>query len=66
MKPDFATMTRKDLKAYVLSHRNDQDAIHYLMSHRSSDQDTTWYEFDLSPHEIQAVLEKKIKPEKDG
>jgi hypothetical protein len=27
-KPDFKTMTRKDLHAYVLSHREDEEAFY--------------------------------------
>lgn len=30
-KPDFSKMTRQELKAYVLSHREDDDAIEALI-----------------------------------
>lgn len=30
MKPDFESMSRDDLRAYVLEHRNDVDAIRIL------------------------------------
>ena len=28
VKPDFATMTATELRAYVLEHRNDEEALH--------------------------------------
>jgi hypothetical protein len=28
VKPDFATMTAIELRAYVLEHRNDEEALH--------------------------------------
>lgn len=31
MKPDFQAMTRKDLIAYILEHRDDKQAFHVLM-----------------------------------
>jgi hypothetical protein len=30
MKPDFETMSKTELKAYVLEHRDDLEAIRYL------------------------------------
>lgn len=29
-KPDFQSMTLEELRAYVLSHRTDEDAIHEI------------------------------------
>lgn len=31
MQPDFNVMTSKELRAYLLQHRNDKDAIHARM-----------------------------------
>lgn len=31
MKPDFQSMSIKELKAYLLEHRNDTEAFHALM-----------------------------------
>ncbi|BAY79910.1 hypothetical protein NIES25_63980 (plasmid) [Nostoc linckia NIES-25] len=28
VKPDFATMTTSELRAYVLEHRDDEEALH--------------------------------------
>jgi hypothetical protein len=30
-KPDFATMTTIDLRAYLLQHRDDEEALHALI-----------------------------------
>ena len=30
-KPDFAIMTTLDLRAYVLQHRDDEEALHFLI-----------------------------------
>lgn len=30
-KPDFSTMTRQDLRTYVLTHREDDEAIEALI-----------------------------------
>jgi hypothetical protein len=30
-KPDFATMTTIDLRAYLLQHRDDEEALHILI-----------------------------------
>jgi hypothetical protein len=35
MKPDFSRMTREDLRAYVLAHRDDDDAIEALIKRRN-------------------------------
>lgn len=35
MKPDFEKMPRAELKAYVLAHREDAEALRVLMSRRN-------------------------------
>jgi len=37
MKPNFESITTFELKAYVLSHRDDLDAIDALVNRRSPD-----------------------------
>lgn len=63
MKPNFEKMTRKELKAYVLAHRDDQEAIDLLMSRRSPDSEAVWYDASLSQAQIKEILQKKIKGE---
>ncbi|MEA5534033.1 hypothetical protein VB691_08435 [Crocosphaera sp. XPORK-15E] len=36
-------MSKTDLKAYVLTHRDDMEAIRHLFSRRQSDEDTKHY-----------------------
>jgi len=43
MKPNFETMPRKELIAYVLAHRDDAEAFETLISRRSPDETATWY-----------------------
>lgn len=43
MRPDFQTMSKADLKAYVLEHRNDLEAIRYLFSRRTPGQEGRRY-----------------------
>ena len=44
MKPNFDEMSKAELKAYVLSHRGDDEAIRVLFSRRNPpDSEATWY-----------------------
>ncbi|MEG4801913.1 hypothetical protein QUB63_33765 [Microcoleus sp. ARI1-B5] len=44
MKPNFEEMSRAELKAYVLSHRDDDEAIRFFFSRRNPpDSQATWY-----------------------
>ena len=44
MKPNFDQMSKAELKAYVLSHRDDDEAIRALFSRRNPpDSEATWY-----------------------
>ncbi|MBW4511913.1 MAG: hypothetical protein KME64_36245 [Scytonematopsis contorta HA4267-MV1] len=44
MKPNFEQMSTLELKAYVLTHRNDEEAIRVLFSRRyPPDEEATWY-----------------------
>jgi hypothetical protein len=61
MKPNFETMTRQELKVYVLTHRDDKEAIDLLMSRRSPDSEAFWYDASTSPAETKEILRKKIQ-----
>ncbi len=37
VKPDFATMTSQQLRAYVLEHRSDEAALHAYLDRRRSE-----------------------------
>ncbi|MHC5676280.1 DUF6887 family protein [Nostoc sp.] len=43
MKPNFAQMSTKELRAYVFAHREDLEALDILVSRRTPDSEATWY-----------------------
>ncbi|MFE1746507.1 DUF6887 family protein [Coleofasciculus sp. H7-2] len=44
MKPNFEEMSKAELKAYVLAHRDDDEALRVLFSRRNPpDSEATWY-----------------------
>lgn len=43
MKPNFEKMSKAELKAYVLAHRDDDEAIRALFSRRTPDSEATIY-----------------------
>ncbi|MGA9378750.1 MAG: hypothetical protein WBV73_08275 [Phormidium sp.] len=43
MKPNFEKMSKAELKAYILAHRDDDEAIHALFSRRTPDSEATIY-----------------------
>ncbi|BAU10571.1 hypothetical protein LEP3755_10550 [Leptolyngbya sp. NIES-3755] len=58
MKPDFSQMSRKELKDYVLSHRDDLDALHALYERRSPDSEAKWYKPPTTLEEIEQQFEE--------
>lgn len=60
-KTDFSKMTRKELRLYVLAHREDDEAIEALID-RGSSHSTTYpcprTEEDLT--EMQEILKRKL------
>ncbi|MFB2881351.1 DUF6887 family protein [Floridanema aerugineum] len=43
MKPNFKEMSTKDLRAYLLAHRDDLEALDTLVSRRTPDSEATIY-----------------------
>ncbi|KAM3100264.1 DUF6887 family protein [Phormidesmis sp. 146-35] len=68
MKPDFASMSRKELKAYILSHRDDLDAIDALYERRTPDSEAVWFEPPKTMEEAEQQFEvfKKMVEEREG
>jgi len=70
-KPDFRTMSRKDLQAYVLAHRDDQEAFHTYVDRLHTE--VTWIEMpalqsveDLENYpEFIEHLRKSARPQND-
>jgi hypothetical protein len=63
MNPDFKQMPRTELIAYVLAHREDQEAFEILLSRRSPDAEATWYDFPATAEgdrQMEAVFRQRI------
>jgi hypothetical protein len=43
MKPNYSTMSWAELKAHVLQHRDDIDALDAMYDRRSPDSQATWF-----------------------
>jgi hypothetical protein len=54
-KPDFSQMTRPELRAYILAHREDDDAIAALINRSNPDSPT--YPFPQTNEDLQAMAE---------
>ncbi len=52
MKQKFEEMSRKELIAYVLEHREDIDAVENLFSRRIPDSEATWYPAPCTPEGV--------------
>ncbi|MGF1522297.1 MAG: hypothetical protein ACFBSF_08270 [Leptolyngbyaceae cyanobacterium] len=64
-KPDFNKMTRQELRAYVLAHREDDEAIETLIRRRNPNNPT--YPFpqtDEDLKEMEIILKKKLSDRK--
>jgi hypothetical protein len=46
MKPNFQTMTKSELKQYLLQHRNDDEAFHALMDKVNAEPNPVWYSIE--------------------
>lgn len=60
-KPDFSKMTRQELRAYILAHRNDDDAIEALI--KRGNPDSPIYPFPRSDEdfrEMEEILKRKL------
>lgn len=64
VKPNFATMTSQELRAYILDHRDDEAALHaYLDRRHSENPNSQMYTADDDVGEaIAAYLRKKQLP----
>jgi N-acyl-D-aspartate/D-glutamate deacylase len=61
MKPNFSQMTHQDLRAYVLDHRDDDDAIEALIKRRNPN--SPKYRFpktDEDLTEMEKILKEKL------
>jgi hypothetical protein len=61
MKPDFSRMTRQELRAYVLTHREDDEAIEALIKMGNPNSPT--YPFPQTEEDLQEmeqILKRKL------
>jgi hypothetical protein len=57
MKTKFETMTKAELRAYVLAHKDDEEALRVLMSRRSGIK----YDFGESKEQVKDLIQQKIE-----
>lgn len=60
-KPDFSKMTRQDLRAYILAHREDDEAIEALI--KRGNPNSPKYRFpqtDEDLREMEEILRRKL------
>lgn len=61
MTIDFQRMSKEELKAYVLAHKEDTEAFYALADRLNTDnQDVPWYPCPNTPEAI-AIMEKAIE-----
>ena len=61
MKPDFSSMTLQELRAYVLTHREDDEAIEALI--KRGNPNSPKYPFPQTDEDLQKmaeILQKKL------
>jgi len=61
IKPDFNQMTRKELKKYVLSHPNDDEAIRELFIKRRSPNAKIYpFPYEMSEEEVAKIFNNNL------
>jgi hypothetical protein len=58
MKPDFNVMTKAELRSYVLSHREAQDAFQALADRLYTNPPPQWHQ----PQETQKIIDVLLSP----
>ena len=51
----FDTMTKAELRAYVLAHRDDEEAFQALLSRRTPDETAMWYPAPLNEKGVEVM-----------
>ncbi len=57
-KPNFAAMSKSELKAYLLKNRNDTEAFHALMDKITSEPNQTFYTVEEAG-KLQEIIEDR-------
>lgn len=69
MKPNFAELTKADLRAYLVAHPNDQEAFHVFVDRFTADASPETYAMPQSKAEIEEVakmIQQKVEELKTG
>jgi hypothetical protein len=51
MKPNYSAMSWTELRAYILAHRDDLDALEAMYDRRSPDSEAVWFAPPKTPEE---------------
>lgn len=62
MKPNFKEMSFSELRAYIVAHRTDDEAIHELFVNRRNP-NAKQYPPNLSDEELKEILKRQINGE---
>lgn len=61
MKPNFNTMTRQELRGYILTHRDDDEAIEILIKMgNSNDSKYPYPQTDEDFRQMEEILKRKL------
>lgn len=60
MKPDFKSMSKSELRAYVLEHREDQEAFYEFMDRLNANRSVKTYPCPNTP-ENEEIMRKAIQ-----
>lgn len=64
-KPNFDTMSKAELRAYVINHQDDREAFYALVDRLTAQSNSVVYPASMTPEEIhQSVLEHIEKQRK--
>jgi hypothetical protein len=68
MKPNFAAMSRKELRAYLLKHRDDDEAFYALMDKLNQQPNRTWFPAPKSINDLKnfGELLEKYRQQRQG
>ncbi len=61
-KPNYKEMSFKELRAYIVEHRQDDEAIHELFVNRRNP-NATQYPYEQTAEEMTEILKRKINGE---
>ncbi len=67
MKPSFESMTKAELRAYLVDHPNDQEAFYAFVDRYTSDASSEIYDMPQSSVEVEevaALIRQKIEQAK--